>query len=186
MSKKKVALYIGHGKSTDGGWDCGCSYRRGGKLYTEAEICKAIVKYASEFLKGYSGKITVITDYPKNDKNMIKQVAEANAKKANYFVSVHCNYSGQVQKGTMPLYVSTKGRKLAVSVNKSVTKGAQMPTLGLKKRTDLYELNATNMPACIFEVGGIKSDFKKLTSKKWQKKIGEGIATGILKHCGVI
>lgn len=175
MAKKKVAIFVGHGKSTDGAWDCGCTYK--GK--TEAELCAPIVGYAIKYLK--KSGVTVITDYPNNKINMIKQVAKANKEKANVEVAVHCDYY-KAPKGTIPLYTSAKGKTLASRMNKYVKKYVGCKTRGICKRDDLYELNATDMPACIFEVGAI-TEYK--TFKKKADLYGKGIARGICSYLGV-
>ena len=48
---------------------------------------------------------------------------------------------------------------------------------GAFKRIDLFELNATNCPAVIFETGAIKADLKKLKkSEEYGKALGKAIA----------
>lgn len=177
-NKKKdvFGLFTGHGTTLDGGWDCGCVYG----IYTEANLMQNITKEAVKILRA-SG-IKVLSDSDKgNNANMVKTVAMANKEKCKYYMSVHCDYSG-ASAGVYPLYTSVEGKKLAVSVGKYVAKEMGMKYKGACKRTDLYELNATNMPACIFETGAIKADLKNL---KAHKKYGESFAHGIMKFLGV-
>ena len=180
MSKKKapkVALMCGHGKSMDGSWDCGTSY--GGN--TEAALMLPITKAAVKFLR--DNGVDVISDADtKNNKNMIADVKWANKWGADIYVSIHCDWY-KAPSGTMPLYVSAKGRKLATAMNKAVMKAMDMKTRGVCKRTDLYELNYTDMPACIFETGSIKLDIRKL--KREPDKYGKAIAKGICAYLGV-
>ena len=42
---KKVALMCGHGRSTDGSWDCGTSYGGNNEAALMLPITKAAVKY---------------------------------------------------------------------------------------------------------------------------------------------
>ena len=172
----KIALMCGHGKSTDGSWDCGTSY--GGN--NEAALMLPITKAAVKYLRA-SG-VTVISDADtNNNKNMIADVKWANKENVAIYVSIHCDWY-KAPTGTMPLYVSTKGKALATAINKAVMSGMSMKTRGVTKRTDLYELNYTDAPACIFETGSIKADIKKL---KESDKYGKCIAQGICNYLGV-
>lgn len=172
----KIALMCGHGKSTDGSWDCGTSY--GGN--NEAALMLPITKAAVKYLRA-SG-VTVITDADtNNNKNMIADVKWANKEKVSIYVSLHCDWY-KAPSGTLPLYVSAKGKALATAINKAVMSGMSMKTRGVTKRTDLYELNYTDAPACIFETGSIKADIKKL---KDSDKYGKCIAQGICNYLGV-
>ena len=172
----KIALMCGHGKSTDGSWDCGTSY--GGN--NEAALMLPITKAAVKYLRA-SG-ITVISDADtNNNKNMIADVSWANKEKVSIYVSLHCDWY-KAPTGTMPLYVSAKGKALATAINKAVMRGMSMKTRGVTKRTDLYELNYTDAPACIFETGSIKADIKKL---KESDKYGKCIAQGICNYLGI-
>lgn len=172
----KVALMCGHGRSTDGTWDCGTSY--GGN--NEAALMLPITKAAVKYLRSYG--VTVISDADtNNNKNMIADVAWANKEKAIIYVSLHCDYY-KAPSGTLPLYVSAKGKELATKINNAVVGGMGMKTRGVTRRTDLYELNYTDMPACIFETGSIKADISKL---KDADKYGKFIAIGICNYLGV-
>lgn len=176
MSKIKVGVYCGHGITTAGTWDAGCTY----KGYTEAELMAPITSACVAYLKG-SG-LSVITDAPKNKINMVKQVARSNSKEVVLHVAFHCDYS-KAPKGTLPLYTSSAGKKLAKLMNKYVMKYSGLTTRGICYRSDLYELNATDMPSVIFEVGSIKKDLKKMRKK--YDAIGKGAARGICKYLGV-
>lgn len=177
---KKVGIYCGHGVSTDGGWDSGCVYTKGGKTYTEAKLMMPITEACIKYLKA-SG-LTVYDDAPKNERNMVKQVVLSNTKKVKLHVAFHCDYS-KAPKGTIPLYYSAKGKKLASYMNKYVCKYSGLSTRGICRRTDLYELTATDMPAVIFEVGSIKADLEKMRTK--YDAIGKGAAKGICEYLGV-
>lgn len=174
---KKVALMCGHGTQTNGVWDAGCSYG----TYTEAALMLPITKAAVKYLRNYG--VTVISDADTgNKKNMIADVAWANKERTDIYVSIHCDYS-KAPSGVMPLYVSANGKKLATALNTAVKNGIPMKSRGVCKRTDLYELNATDMPACILETGAIKADLKIL--KNDYDKYGKLIAQGICNYLGV-
>lgn len=174
---KKVALMCGHGRSRDGSWDSGCAYGS----YTEAGLMLPITKAAVKYLRKYG--VTVYSDADTdNNKNMLVDVAWANAKDCDIYVSVHCDYK-KAPSGVMPLYVSAKGKKLATALNNAIKSGVGMKSRGVVRRRDLYELNATEMPAVVLETGGIASDLKILKSKP--DTYGKAIAKGICDYLGV-
>lgn len=153
-------IACGHGKSTDGSWDSGCTYKYKGKTYTEAELMLPITKQMVKYLRGAGLAIKTDADN-KNNINMIKSVEAANKANVDTYVSLHCDWS-KAGSGTMPLYYSAKGRALATALDKSVKGHMRIKCRGITKRTDLYELTATDAVACIYEAGGIKADLKKL------------------------
>lgn len=157
--KDIIALMTGHGRSMDGSWDPGCTY----KGYTEADLMQGITREAVKHLRS-SGIIVMTDSDTNNNMNIITGVDWANNEYASLYISMHCDYSG-APAGVYPLYVSNKGKKLAVNIGKAVAKSMVMKYRGSAKRTDLYELNATNMPAVIFEAGAIKADLKYLKQK---------------------
>lgn len=174
---KTIAVQCGHGTSIDGGWDSGCVYGN----YTEAGLMLKITKSAVKYLRA-SG-ITVISDADTgNNKNMIADVRWANNVGASLYVSIHCDYS-KAPKGVMPLYVSSSGKKLATALNKAVKSDLGMKSRGIQKRTDLWELNGTDMTACILETGAIKADLAILRDK--YDAYGKAIAKGICSYMGV-
>ena len=177
MAKKTIAVQCGHGTSTDGGWDSGCVYGK----YTEAGLMLKITKSAVKYLRA-SG-LNVISDADTgNNKNMIADVRWANNIGASLYVSIHCDYS-KAPSGVMPLYVSSSGKKLATALNKAVKSEMGMKSRGVQKRTDLWELNGTDMTACILETGAIKKDLAILRDKPEQ--YGKAIAKGICNYMGV-
>ena len=177
MTKRKsVGVYTGHGKSRDGSWDCGCTY----KGYTEADLMKPITGACVQYLKG-SG-VEVVTDWPGNSINMVKQVQKSNSKACRIHVAFHCDYD-KAPSGTLPLYTSANGKRLAKLMNKHVMNEVKIKTRGIGKRNDLYELNATDMPACIFECGSIKADLKVMRKKA--DAFGKGAAKGICEYLGI-
>ena len=174
--KQKAGIFCGHGKSQDGSWDCGTVYKDENEAALMLPMTKAFAKYMR------SAGITVVTDADSdNNMNMIAQVAKANREKTEVFISLHCDYY-KAPSGTMPLYVSKEGKKLAKCLNDAVMERMGMKTRGLTKRTDLYELTATDMPACIFETGSIKADLKRL---KDAKDYGFALAMGLCQYLGV-
>lgn len=179
MSKGKTAEYAGHGISDDGSWDPGCTYKKKGKTYTEAALVLDITKSFVAYSKG-SG-ISVISDIPKNNINMNNQIIMSNKAGCKVHIAIHCDWE-KAESGTLPLFVSDEGRKLAVCLNKSVMAGMGMRTRGVCKRTDLKELNATNAVAVIFECGSIKADLKKMQNAD---AYGKYLAKGLCNYYGI-
>lgn len=174
-----VAIYVGHGTSTDGSFDPGCTY----ETYTEAELVKAIAGACVSRLR--ENGVTVLTDYPENAINMIRQVDEANAAGAELYLSIHCDYSLAPSGAFMLRHpLSSGGEKLAFAIGKAISE-----EIGLGGRngtydhpaSDRYELNQTKMVAGILECGSIKEDLSIL---KDADRYGRAIASGILNYLG--
>lgn len=172
-----IFLAIGHGTQTNGLWDPGCAY--GG--YTEADLAKPIVGSAVSVLKTHG--VEVHTDYPENDMNIVACVEYANSHGLDAYVSVHLDYSG-APSGTLPIVHpnSSRGYTLAQCINANVAQTMGIGTRGILKRSDDWEVSGTDMPACIFEVGGIKSD---LATIQQSDKYGQALAYGILDYFGI-
>ena len=176
-----AVINCGHGKSTDGSWDPGAVYDGMTEAAKMLPITKAFVKYAR------SSGIKVYSDADNgNDKNAIAGVAQANKVGADVFISIHCDWY-KAPSGTLPLYCkgSTKGKKLAQCLNTYVESMTGIDTRGITARSDLYELNATNMPACIFETGSIKADRKEWDTAKECDEYGKALAKGLCKYFGI-
>lgn len=174
--KKKIALMVGHGTQTNGIWDSGCAYGS----YTEAALMLKITKVAVKYLRDHG--VEVITDADKNNnKNIIACVAWANREKVDYYMSVHCDYR-YATAGVAPLYVSAAGKKMATEVGKSIAKEMGMKWKGAFRRTNLYELNATNMTSVILETGSIRYDLKFL---KRYEQYGLALGKALCDFLGV-
>lgn len=174
---KTIAVHCGHGMSLDGSWDSGCVY----KGHSEAKLMLAITKAAVKYLRASGVNVQSDADHG-NNKNMIADVRQANNSGVAMYLSIHCDYSG-APRGVMPLYVSGSGKKLAKCLEKTIKKDMGMKSRGVQKRTDLFELNGTDMTACILETGSIKGDLATL--RDHPDKYGKAIAKGICQYMGV-
>lgn len=174
---KLIAIQCGHGVSLDGSWDAGCVYGK----YSEAALMLKITKAAVKYLRANGFNVISDADHG-NNKNMIADVRWANEAGAKLYISIHCDYS-KAPSGVMPLYVSSSGKKLAKCLNKAVKSDLKMKSRGVQKRTDLWELNGTDMTACILETGAIKADLKTLRDKA--DAYGKAIAKGVCAYFGV-
>lgn len=175
----KVYIACGHGVSDNGSWDPGCVYGSNTEADLMLPITRAFVRFAR-----YNG-ITVYTD-SKTDHhpNMNACIREANRIGVDAYISLHCDYNG-APTGTYPYYYtgSTKGKKLANSLNQSVMPMMNLKTRGLHASRSLGELTNTNATACIFETGSIKSDLKLFQNNP--KCYGLALARGLCDYLGV-
>lgn len=171
-----IFLAVGHGISTNGQWDCGCT----DGPYTEADLMKPIVGVAVDILRHYG--VDVHTDYPENDMNISACVTYANSAGVDAYVSLHCDWN-QAPSGTYPIAHpnSGSGASLANTLNASIMLRMGMKTRGLLLRDD-WEVTDTNMPACIFETGSIRVDIDKLLN---YEAYGQAVAFGILDYFGI-
>ena len=177
QTKYRVYIAAGHGIDSRGKWDTGCTYSG----MQEAKLMMPITEYMVKYLQ-QSG-VYVYTDvFRGNDMNMLACVSYANKKALSAYVSIHCDYY-KSPSGTYPLYVSKKGKELAQALNIGARSQVSLPTRGLKRRFDLWELNMTDTVACVFETGSIKKDYKVF--KYNYKEYGKGLAKGMCNYLGV-
>lgn len=175
----KVGIYCGHGRQTNGVWDSGATYGSEKEATRMLPITKAFVKYAK--LNGFE----VVTDVPKNDINMIEQVRKSESKDVDVHIAIHCDWY-KASSGSFGLYCkgSKKGKKLATCLNTYVKKMTGIRSKGIIARTDLYELNRTSMPACVFECGSIKADRYQWDTAKEADEYGKALCMGLCKYYG--
>lgn len=172
----KPYIAIGHGVSTDGTWDSGCTWNG----YTEANLAKEVVAGILEVLN-FNGK-PYLTDYPNNDKNMIRCVQEANTNGCTHYISIHLDYD-KAPSGILPIYVSESGERMCNAIRASMK--LRIPGLndrGNSYRSDLYEVTGTNMPAVIMEIGSIKADNELIRNNT--RLFGHAIAYGLMDVAG--
>ncbi len=144
-------------------------------------------KLAKTILVDHGYSVTVDQDFYNAPKN-------ANSWGANIFISIHTNAGGG--HGIETLYLSSGGKSLAGKVQKGLLDALPYQDRGLKLRTDLHVLNATNMVACLTEClfhdcskssgysGHPPSEASFLKSADGQKKIARGIAAGACAYLG--
>ncbi len=173
----KPFIAIGHGTSQDGTWDTGCCWNG----YTEAALAKEVVAGLLEVFD-YNGK-DYLTDYPNNDKNIVKCVETANANNCSHYLSVHLDWD-QAPSGIYPIYLSASGLAMAEAIRASM----KLRIPGLNDRGNLcrddYEVGYTNMPAVIMEIGSIKADNDLIRNNT--KLFGRAIAYGLLDAAGEV
>jgi MYXO-CTERM domain-containing protein len=153
----------------------------------EAQYALINAKLAKTILVDHGYSVTVDQDFYNAPKN-------ANSWGANVFISIHTNAGGG--HGTETLYLSSGGKTLAGKVQSGLVAALPYQSRGLKVRTDLHVLNATNMVACLTEClfhdcskssgyqGHPPSEASFLKSAAGQKKIAQGIASGACAYFG--
>lgn len=175
----KVGIYCGHGTQTNGKWDPGATYGSEKEAERMLPITQAFVKYAK--LNGFE----VVTDVPKNNINMIEQVKKSNEEDVDVHITLHADWF-RATSGSFGLFCkgSKLGKKLATCLNKYVKKMTGIRSKGVIARTDLYELNKTSMPACVFECGSIKADRYEWDTAKEADEYGKALCKGLCKYYG--
>lgn len=172
-----IFLAVGHGVSTDGSWDSGCT----DGAYTEADLMFSIAGFAVDMLRSHG--VDVLTDHDTgNDRNCTYTIRDANAAGVDAYMSLHCDWN-QAPSGTYPIVYpgSDQGAALANAVNASVMLRMGLGTRGILARDDMEVAN-TNMPACIFETGSISQDINTLLNAQ---AYGYAVAYGILDYFGI-
>ena len=123
---------------------------------------------------------------------------EANAFKADYFISIHVNAGGGTGVETFfyknETERSVRSKEFAVNVNDIYAREMGIRNRGVKQDTQTYVgslgvLRYTNMPAILIELGFIDSplvnpDIDMLRNKK--KEMAQALAKGIYFHTGVV
>jgi N-acetylmuramoyl-L-alanine amidase len=109
----------------------------------------------------------------------------ANAKKADIFVSIHCNAAtNPLANGTETYYASSTGARLAKGIHD------RLVALGLKdrgiKQGTYWVLRKTHMPAVLVEVGFIShaAEEIQLGSTDFMSLAADAITEGILDYLG--
>ena len=175
----RVYIETGHGIGDDGRWDSGCTW----KGYQEAKLMIPIAQSMTNYLRR-SGVYVYTDAYNSNNRNLNYTLDFLDSHSLSAFVNIHCDWS-KATSGSMPLYRTSSQKKLAKALNKGVHQEVSIRDKGLVRRTDLTTLNSSmvHCPACLYETGSIKADFKVLTKKS--NAYGKGLARGLCNYLGV-
>ncbi len=119
-----------------------------------------------------------------------KRVEYANANGYDLYISIHCNsFTDSSVSGTRLYYNKSnngsQNQKLADDFSKSLN-GIFGKKPKINGDADLYAVTATNMPACLIEIGFItnESDFENMMSEAWLQNFAEAVRGGINLYCG--
>lgn len=181
-SKYLVFIDPGHG-----GVDPGTS----GNGLVEKDIVLDVCKRLDEILKK-SGIGTYMTRTGDTYMDHKDRIALANEKKADIFLSVHCDwFNNPAYGGTQTFYYSSKDLKkgnleeipYAKLIQQEAVKAMGTNDRGVAERPDLSVLKRATMPSALIELGFLsnKNDSSLLGSPDFRQKVAEGLASGILK-----
>jgi len=139
----KIVMSSGHGK-----------YIRGASgILDEVDEARRVVESVAAMMRAAGSEVTTFHDDTSHDQstNLETIVDFHNARTRDLDISVHFNayQSTASPMGTEVLYVTQSS--LAAKVSGAIASAAQLPNRGGKKRTDLYFLNNTEMPAILIE-----------------------------------
>jgi N-acetylmuramoyl-L-alanine amidase len=149
------------------------------KVFTEEEVMHAYVKIVKKLLEfeGYEVKISDPA------KTMNDNIAEANAWKADIYISHHTNAFDGKHDGTLGLYYpSENSKQLTKFIYDEVAKVTPSTDEGMREGKGLAELRKTKMPATLIElfyhdnINDMKNGILKLN------EIAEAEVQGILKY----
>lgn len=180
-----VVVDAGHGGKDEGA-------RSNNRRYREKDCNLAMVKKLKQMLD--QTDINVI--YTRLEDRYItkkRRTVMANRKKADLFISIHCNASDNIHSkasGIETLYAKRKGdsrfmtnRRFAHILLDSVEASSLNKARKCIRREDLFVLRHTDMPAVIVETGYMsnRKDMGYINSQKGQYEIADGIYKGIIK-----
>lgn len=167
----KIYLAVGHGERPDGTFDPGAV----GGGWSEQSAGDIIVAEAARVLR--DAGLQVKDEADQDDPNFVGTATEANRWGADVLVTVHHDWIG-APVGAFGFWVTGAGKRVADSIQQAVgDAGFPLRPSWHKYRDNLYVLNKTNMPACLYECGRIGQD--KLNTEAELKAMGRAIAHGV-------
>jgi N-acetylmuramoyl-L-alanine amidase len=144
MSFKNVIISSGHGKIVRGA----------AGILDEVDEARRVVERVAENLRDRGAQVSVFHDNisTSQSENLERIVDYHNSQNRQLDISVHFNAYVETTKpmGTEVLYFSQS--VLANHMSAAIAGAGQFINRGPKKRTDLYFLNNTDMPAILIEV----------------------------------
>lgn len=122
----------------------------------------------------------------KKRQDLSRRVELANGRKADLYISVHCNaFSSQREHGAQVFShpQSPESKVLAECIQSEMAKILQN-TKRQARQVDYYAIRKTKMPAVIVEIGFITNprEDKLLQEPLYQSKVAWSIAAGIIKY----
>jgi hypothetical protein len=144
MTNSRIVISSGHGKHVRGA----------SGVIDEVDEARKVVNRVAESLQHLGVETMVYHDdvSTTQSENLERIVDYHNSQSRDIDVSVHFNAYTETEKpmGTEVLYVSNA--ELASNLSNAISKFVGFINRGAKKRTDLYFLNKTEMPAVLIEV----------------------------------
>lgn len=116
--------------------------------------------------------------------SLTQRAAIANRYKDAIFVSIHFNaHTNTSIKGVETFYASAKGKKIASSIQKGLSRNTKTRNRGIKLGGNYAVLNKTRCPAVLVECGFISNPYeRRRCSQSWYQALAaRGIVEGIIK-----
>lgn len=186
-ANRKILIDAGHG-----GFDAGAEATVGKK--NEAELNLAVAKHLKSELQdaGFQVEMTREKDEAlggNKDADMQarrKMIEESNA---DLVVSVHMNTVDDASvNGPICFFMpgSTQGERLAQLIQKNLNDELDPKNPKKSRSENFFVLRSGKMPCILVECGFItnKDEAKKLENSKYQKRVAQSIAWGILDYYG--
>jgi N-acetylmuramoyl-L-alanine amidase len=123
-----------------------------------------------------------------NATSLAQRVQMANTWPADYFISIHCNYSDNPALNGTEVYIYqyyTQANWLAEQIMNGIVQNVGTRNNGILTNPSLYVLRRTYMPAVLVELAYLSnwSDAQKLQNNQCQ--FAYGIYAGILNYFGL-
>ena len=167
-----VAVNAGHCPGKDSG--------AVGKFSKEADITRSIGLEVCKKLDSFGVKTVFV-----QEKDLAKVCRTANIKKADVFISIHCNAAeNKSANGTETFYWTSdkKSYNLATCVQTRLVDALKTRNRGVKDGTWLYVLKHTAMPAILTEVGFISNEKEERLISDNIKSIAGAIVKAVLDY----
>lgn len=123
-----------------------------------------------------------------NSSSLTERVREANAWRADVFLSLHTNAAAREEASGSEALIysnsSTVARGLAEDILESLTEATGLANRGVIERPGLYVLRRTNMPAVLVEMGFITNARDAELMAYSPELFARGIYRGILEYYG--
>lgn len=179
-----IGIDAGHGPETAG-------KRSPDGTLREYQFNRAVADELQRLLGGYKC-ISFRTDEESSDVPLKSRSAEANSKKATFFISIHANAAGHgwsTASGIETL-IRDEGTEsdrykasfsLAAAVQRRLIEGTKLRDRGIKQRTDLHILNAVKAPTILVEAGFMTNriEVQLLRQDAYRKLVADCILKGI-------
>ncbi len=184
LAGKIICIDPGHGGKDSGARD----EFRSGKVY-EKDITLSVGRRLRDLLT-QNGATVVMT---RSDDTFIPVMGRpqiANARRADFFVSIHADSSGgQNSHSGSTIYYHAQNpvcRLMAADISRRMAESSGIPRLGIRSDTVRFPtgfgvLRGSLMPAVLVETGYMNcdTDLTKLRTDDTQQKIAEGIMAGL-------
>jgi len=175
LKRRVIAIDPGHGGSDPGAVG----------LYGmhEKDYNRDISDHLMRLLRQSGARVVNLRLSDRNP-SLSSRSSEANANDADITVSVHVNsFYKEHANGTETYFYKWKDRRLATALQSAMTRELKLKDNGVK-RSKLYILNHTTMPAALVEPAFMtnRDDAKKLKNPEFRARIAQSIHDGIVTY----